>query len=130
MSRLLTGLAQSTVAHMAVAFLAMGGWAVWANLAHPWPKPWVAGSVQGTLSAVLTLGLKRSVDGMRPRCPERVALWAPPLVASVVSAALLVAAHGVFGTPEIGRTVALPLSVSVSYIFAYNAYRYWRSEEP
>jgi hypothetical protein len=29
----------------------MGGWAVFANLGHPMPKPLIAGAVQGVLSA-------------------------------------------------------------------------------
>lgn len=38
--------------HMALAFVAMGGWAALANRAHPMPDPLIAGLVQGALSAM------------------------------------------------------------------------------
>lgn len=105
---------------MLFAFIAMGGWAIFANAAYPMPQPVIAGAVQGTMSALLTLFLKKSVDVMRPRFTGHFSLWTPPLISSIGSATLLIGAHWVAGTPEILATVAVPLTVSVTYIFAYN----------
>ncbi|MCQ0090792.1 hypothetical protein FGD77_03285 [Roseovarius sp. M141] len=113
----------STPLHVALGFAAMGGWAMWANAAHGPRAMLLAGLVQGAISGALTLGLKRSVDWMRPRFQRAPGYWAPPLIAICGSALLLVTAHGLAGTPEIAATIAVPLAVSVSYIFAYNILR-------
>jgi hypothetical protein len=120
---LLASALKSTAVHVAFAFVAMGGWAVYANAAHPMPKPLLAGLVQGSMSAVLTLLLKRSVDWMRPRFPQIAGYAAPALIASLASAALLICAHMLAGTPEIAKTIAVPLTVSATYIFTYNILR-------
>ncbi len=123
----MTGLAErvlkSTVVHVGFAFLAMGGWAFLANAGHPVQERLLAGVVQGAMSALLTLFLKRSVDWMRPRFPHGAGYWAPALIASLASATLLVCIHLAAGTPEILATVAVPLTVSVTYIFTYNILR-------
>ena len=56
--------AENSLVHMGIAFLAMGGWAAFANRAHPMPEPLVAGLVQGALSAAITLVLKRMVEAL------------------------------------------------------------------
>jgi len=101
----------------------MGGWAIYVNGSYPAPKPLVAGFVQGSISAGLTLFLKRTVDGMRPKFPYGIGHVAPALIASLTSACLLVALHYLASTPEIIRTIAVPLLVSASYIFTYNFMR-------
>jgi hypothetical protein len=118
-------IARSTVTHVLFAFLAMGGWAVFANRAHPLPKAFLAGLVQGALSACLTLFLKTVIEHLSKRFSGVPALWAPPLIACTASAAALVAIHAMSGTPEILKTVALPLTVSTSYaaIYNYSLYR-------
>ena len=62
---------------MTVAFIAMGSWATFANLAHPMPRPLIAGVVQGTLSALITLFLKRMIEvrllGAANGCCDRFA---------------------------------------------------------
>ena len=63
----------------------MGGWAVFANLGHPMPAPLVAGLVQGTLTALITLGLKRMVEGIVARTSGWAAALLPPLAACAVS---------------------------------------------
>lgn len=88
----------------------------------------LAGLVQGLISGALTLGLKRSVDWMRPRMRGVLAYVAPPLIAGGCSALLLILAHGIAGTPEIWTTVAVSLTVSFSYIFAYNILRKRKSQ--
>lgn len=113
----------STPLHVAFAFLAMGGWAVYANSGFGLRAMLLAGLVQGLISGALTLGLKRSVDWMRPRMARGPGYWVPPLLAICGSALFLVSAHWLAGTPQIAATVAVPLGVSFSYIFAYNVLR-------
>lgn len=122
MSRLMA----SNPLHVAVAFLAMGGWAVFANAGHGLRAMLLAGLVQGLISGALTLGLKRSVDWMRPRMARGPGYWVPPLIAISGSALLLVLVHWLSDTPEIAATVVVPLGVSLSYIFAYNILRQCR----
>lgn len=123
MRRLMT----STPLHMAVGFLAMGGWAVFANANYGLRAMLLAGLVQGLISGALTLGLKRSVDWMRPRMARGFGYWAPPLIAICGSALLLVLAHWLGDTPEIATTIVVPLGVSLSYIFAYNVLRQYQA---
>ncbi|TCR79631.1 hypothetical protein [Rhizobium sp. BK376] len=120
MRTLLKSLAGSSVVHVLVAFFAMGSWAVFANRNYPMPKPLVAGVVQGMLSACLTLCLKKAVEALASCLPERARLWAPPLIACLASTALLSTIHLLSGTPEILRTIAVPLMVSSSYAAIYN----------
>lgn len=113
-------LAGSSVMHVLFSFLAMGGWAVFANRMHPMPRPVVAGLVQGILSACLTLFLKSAIDALSKRFRGLAALWAPPLIACLGSSGILVTIHALSGTPEIVKTIAVPLLVSTSYAALYN----------
>lgn len=114
---------KNTGLHVAFAFVAMGGWAFLANRGHPFPAPLEAAAAQGTMSALLTLFLKRVADGLRGRMTGAAAYLLPPLVASAGSVALLLGGHRLAGTPEVLATVAVPLAVSVPYVFAYNILR-------
>ena len=67
----------------------MGSWAVFANRAHPMPAPLLAGLIQGTLSALITLLLKRGIEYLASRFTGLAALLAPPVIAGLVSASLL-----------------------------------------
>jgi hypothetical protein len=119
-------LMRSSVVHVAFAFVAMGGWAAFANRAHPMPAPLQAGLIQGALSAVITLVLKRGIEVLARRFSGLAALLVPPVVAGAVSASLLTTIHMVGGTPEIGRTIAIPLTVATSYAALYN-FSLWRT---
>ena len=116
----LRALARSGVVHVLFAFVAMGGWAIFANRHHPMPRPLVAGIVQGALSAMLTLCLKSTIDALSLRFRGTARLWMPPLLACLASTSILVAIHAATGTPEILKTIAAPLLVSTSYAVAYN----------
>lgn len=120
MSSHLRALARSSVVHVLFAFLAMGGWALFANRLHPMPQPLIAGVVQGTLSAALTLCLKSTIDAFSRRFRGTTRFWMPPLLACLASTSILVAVHATAGTPEILKTIAVPLLVSTSYAVAYN----------
>lgn len=122
----IAGLAQNSGVHVAVAFLAMGGWAAFANRGHPMPAPLVAALIQGTISAGITFVLKRTVEALARRFSGWTALVAPPAIACAVSAATLVVLHTLGGTPEIGRTIALPLTVSTGYAALYSV-SLWRA---
>lgn len=106
--------------HVLFAFIAMGGWALFVNRGHAMPRPVYAGLVQGVMSACLTLFLKSVVDWLSRRIAYPMRLWAPPAIACLGSASLLVAIHAATGTPEIGKTIAVPLLVSTSYATLYN----------
>lgn len=120
MTAALRRLAGSGTVHVLFAFLVMGGWAVFANRGHAMPQPLYSGLLQGAVSAVLTLFLKSVIDALSRRFAGITRLWAPPLIACLGSASLLVGLHALIGTPEIARTIAVPLLVSTSYAAIYN----------
>jgi len=129
--------AESTFAHVAFGFLAMGGWAVFANRQHPLSDALLAGLVQGTISGLLTLVLKKALERMAAMFagshasdagPGRAiaALIAPPLITASSIFAILFSAHTLAGTPEVGATIAVPFTVSTAYAILYNL-RLWRA---
>jgi len=125
MSGPLAHLMRSSIVHVGFAFLAMGGWAAFANRAHPMPAPLHAGLLQGAISATITLVLKRAIEYLASRFSGLAALLAPPVIAGLVSATLLTILHTLGGTPEIAKTIAVPLTVATSYAALYN-YSLWR----
>ena len=124
MSSTIRLLARSSAVHVGFAFAAMGGWAVFANRAHPAAQALVAGLLQGALSAATTLVLKKAVEALAARLAGLKALLVPPLVAGLISAAVLTSSHALAGTPEVLATVALPLSVATSYAAIWS-YALW-----
>ena len=129
MTPALVRLARSGAVHMGFAFLAMGGWAVFANREHAMPAPLLAGAIQGTLSACITLFLKRVVEAIGARLTGIAALAFPPLAAFAISVTLLVTLHTLAGTPEVLATIAVPLTVATSYAALYN-YALWKHRKP
>ncbi len=117
--------ATSTRAHVSFAFIAMGAWGVFANRDHPLPAALLAGFVQGTISAVLTLCLKRFLEWMSARLRGLGGLIVPPLITATAIATILTTAHTFAGTPEILATIAVPFTLSTSYAVLYNL-RLWR----
>jgi hypothetical protein len=116
----LSRIARSTVTHVAFAFVAMGGWALFANRAHG------AGALapalaQGMLSGLITLVLKRALEAFAARLSGVPALIVPPLTSASVIFLLLVGVHWLIGTPEIAATIAVPWSVSTLYAIVYTA---------
>ncbi|QFT82468.1 hypothetical protein FIU89_17720 [Roseovarius sp. THAF27] len=98
----------------------MGGWAVFANAAHPMPTPLVSGVVQGVLSATITLALKAVIEHLLPRISGLPGLILSPLACAAISVTLLSLVHRAVGTPEIATTLALPVTVATSYAALYN----------
>lgn len=126
---MIADLAQRAEVHMAVAFVAMGGWALVANWGHPMPAPLVAAGAQGLFSAGITFALKRGLDRLRGQPGRSRGLWLPPLVMCSLALLTLVALHLLAGTPEIPATVSLPFAVSTTYAIVYNTLR-WRMGQP
>jgi fructose-specific phosphotransferase system IIC component len=126
MNTAIVRLARSSVVHVLSAFVAMGGWAVFANRAHPMPAPLVAGMIQGGLSACITLFLKRLIETLSLRFDGITALLVPPVITCLVSASLLTLIHALSGTPEVLATIALPLTVATSYAALYN-FSLWKA---
>jgi hypothetical protein len=116
----LSRLARSTVTHVGFAFVAMGGWALFANRAHG-VAALAPALAQGTLSGVITLVLKRALEAFAARLGGLAALIVPPLVTASVILVLLVSVHWLIGTPEIAATIAVPWSVSTLYAIVYTA---------
>lgn len=120
------GLARSSIGHVALAFLAMGSWAAFVNRAHQMPQPLVAGVVQGLISGLITLFLKRMIETLSARVAGPGGLIVPPMVAVATSLLILTTVHRFAGTPEIRATIALPLTVTAIYAALYS-FALWRS---
>lgn len=113
------------MAHVGFAFIVMGGWAVFANRAHPLGQALLSGAVQGAISALLTLGLKKFLERLAGRLSGLPALILPPALTALSILAILISAHTLAGTPEIAATIAFPFSVSSVYAIIYN-WGLWR----
>lgn len=116
----LAKLARATFVHVAFAFVAMGGWTLFANRMHG-SAALVPALIQGAISGAITLVLKRALEAMSRRLSGVAAALLPPLVTASAILALLVGVHRVIGTPEILATVAVPWSVSTLYAIVYSA---------
>lgn len=113
--------AGTTFAHVGFAFLAMGGWALFANAGHGLAAAALPAVSQGVLSGLITLVLKRALEAMSPRFPGALAYIVPPAITAGAVLSLLACVHKLIGTPEIVRTIAVPWSVSTFYAIVYAA---------
>ncbi len=84
------------------------------------PEPVIAGVLQGTISAIIILFLKRMIEAVAALLAGLPELIVPPVVAASLSLVLLAVPHGQAGTPETAATIAVPLIVSTSYAFFYS----------
>ncbi|MBI5939576.1 MAG: hypothetical protein HY859_04035 [Caulobacterales bacterium] len=114
-------LLKSSLVHVAVGFLLMGGWAFFANRAHGWQGAWLPAVVQGTISGALTGALKKTLEALDGRLSGALAYLVPPAVTAGSILVLLVLAHSLIGTPELAATIAFPWTVSTLYAVVYNA---------
>lgn len=105
---------------MAFAFVAMGGWAMFANRLHGMNRALLAGLVQGTLSGLLTLGLKRFLEAAIARLNDPWSAIAPPTLTCAGVLAILLGAHHLAGTPNVWATISVPYAVSSSYAWIYS----------
>ena len=111
-------LARASATHVAVAFLAMGGWALFANRMHG-AAAIVPSLAQGALSGAITFVLKRALEWLAMQLSGWRALALPPLITASAILATLIAVHRLIGTPEIAATIAVPWSVSTLYAIVY-----------
>jgi hypothetical protein len=112
-------IARQSWLHLAVAFVAMGSWAIFANRAHPWSDMLLAGVVQGCLSATITFVMKRLIEAMVGRLRGLTARLLPPAICCGLSVGLLSAIHTLARTPELLATIAVPVTVATSYAALY-----------
>ena len=115
----LNSIFRSKVLHATAGFFLMGSWAAYANSEYQMPAPLVAGIVQGTLTASITLLLKRIVELVSTCVTGPARLFLSPLATGVVSLLILTAVHKIAGTAEIVTTISFPVMVSVSYAAIY-----------
>jgi hypothetical protein len=114
----LAKLARASAVHVGVAFVAMGGWTLFANRAHG-SAAIAPALAQGTISGLITLVLKRVLEAFSARLSGALAYVLPPLATASVILALLIGVHRLIGTPEILATIAVPWSVSTGYAILY-----------
>jgi hypothetical protein len=114
-------LAKSTALHVALAALAMGGWALFANSGHGLAAAMAPAAAQGLLSGGITFFLKRALEAMSARLAGPLAYLLPPAATAGTILAVLTGVHALIGTPEIARTIAVPWSVSTLYAIVYSA---------
>ena len=112
-------LLRSTVVHVAFAFIAMGGWTLFANRGHG--LQWASAATQGAASAVITLVLKRVLEGLGGKFPGLLAYIVPPLITAGAISLMLFFLHRAIGTPAILQTIAVPWCVSTLYAILYSA---------
>ena len=80
----------------------------------------LAGLVQGMLSGLLTLGLKRFLEAGVSRLPDLWAAILPPVLTCAGVLAILLTAHRLAGTPNVWATISVPYAVSSSYAWIYS----------
>jgi LytS/YehU family sensor histidine kinase len=112
--------ATSTLAHVAFGFLAMGAWAMFANRDHAMAAMLLAGFLQGAISGLITLGLKKFIEWLNARMRGAATLIVPPAITASSILVILVTAHALAGTPALWATIAAPWTVSTSYAILYN----------
>jgi len=117
----LQSFARSSATHVAFAFLAMGGWAVFANHTHGLERMAISGLAQGTVSGLLTLGLKRFLEVAAARLPDLAAAILPPAITCAAVLVILLVVHQLAGTPNVWATISVPYAVSSSYAWIYSA---------
>jgi hypothetical protein len=116
----LAKLARASAVHVGVAFVAMGGWTLFANRAYG-SAAITPALAQGTISGLITLVLKRVLEAFSARLSGPLAYVLPPLATAGVILMLLIGVHRLIGTPEILATIAVPWSVSTGYAILYTA---------
>jgi hypothetical protein len=79
----------------------------------------LAGAVQGTLSGLLTLGLKRFLEAASARLANPWSAVLPPTLTCIGVLAILLSAHRLAGTPNVWATISVPYAVSSSYAWIY-----------
>jgi len=116
-------LAQSSWSHVATSFILMGGWAFFANRVHGVDASIMAALLQGTLSGIITLGMKKALEriyqAFKNKGDDKAAFFLTPLIVCSMSASTLLLCHFIAGTPELILTIITPSSVALFYAYIY-----------
>ena len=103
-----------------VAFLIQGGWTLWVNLPYGLVKAAPSAVLQGLLSAASASAMTLIMEwlyGALPHSPLRPA-WCIAAT-SLLMATILFLLHCAIGTPEVLKTLLLPMTAIVAYATAY-----------
>jgi peptidoglycan/LPS O-acetylase OafA/YrhL len=104
----------------AAAFLAYGSWAAFANRAHGADAALRAFVVQGCSSAFVTSTIAAVIEWAHARLPRtRASALLAVSFGALFATAFHCGLHLVMGTPELLRTVAVPVLASVVYASGY-----------
>ncbi len=104
----------------AVAFAVYGAWAGFANRGHGLDAALRAFAVQGCSSAFVTGTVAAVIEWAHLRLPRTRASAAMAVGCGVLFAtAFHVTLHALAGTPELARTVAVPVLANVVYASGY-----------
>jgi hypothetical protein len=103
-----------------LAFALYGAWAAFANRAHGLGAALRAGAVQGCSSAFVTATVAGVIEWAHAKLPRTRASAALAVSIGVLFAsAFHTTLHLVLGTPEVLRTVSVPIAASVVYAAGY-----------
>lgn len=115
----LSRLLRASWVHAAAAFIGLGGWTLFANRFHPFDEALTAALVQGTMSGLITIVLKRFLEWGSSRMSGAAAAFVPPAISASTIFLVLASVHRIAGTPEILATIAVPWIVSTVYALLY-----------
>lgn len=100
----------------ALAFVLWGGWAVLANQSVGIAQAVLAGALQGTASAVITLIMAALATRLYHRFHHPlIKVLAPPCLIVSVSSSLLYLIHSLGQTPNLWLTIIPPSSLALAF---------------
>jgi hypothetical protein len=108
---------RATVLAIGFSFFVWGGWAYWVNLAGgDSAQALRSGLTQGTYSGVMTFYMSIAVYYFTQKTRHMRLWWLLPTLFTVGhTGLLLIGAHAMNHTPNIAKTVSVPLAVAVAY---------------
>jgi multidrug transporter EmrE-like cation transporter len=108
---------RATIVAVTFAFVVWGGWAFWVNLSSgDTSQALRSGMTQGIYSAVMTFYMSFVVYFFWQKTRHLRLWWLLPTLATVGhTGLLLVGAHILNHTPNVAKTVSVPLIVAAGY---------------
>ena len=99
-----------------LAFVLWGGWALYANLTESTSQAIIAGVLQGTASAVITLCMTLAINRLFPLFRQPLlAVLLPPLLVVSITSSLLFVLHSLGQTPRLWLTILPPSAVAFAF---------------
>ena len=112
----MSAVAPGRLAAAAMAVLLWGGWALLANWSAGHREASIAGLLQGTASALITLVMAVCANALFTRLPGPVLrIILPPLLIVSVSFSALWLAHTANATPALWATILPPSALAFAY---------------